>query len=499
MHAVLKKPVTQGFTCLLSGMLIPLAFAPYNINLLAFICLAILFSFWLVSSPHDAFIKGYLFGLGMFGIGVSWLHISINTFGGMHIIGAYVLTFLLVAFLALYPAFVGYFAKRWFNFSNPVLLIIIFPALWALAEWFRSWIFTGFPWLNIGYSQMDIPLASIASILGIYGASWILAVSAGLLVLVFQQKVTNKIIGTVALLSVYLISWLLHNHDWTERKDEVISVALIQGAIPQEIKWLPKYRQPSLELYKKLSRPHWGKDLIIWPETAIPAYYHQASEIITELHKLALAHNTNVLAGLPVKEQDTQDYYNSVVLLNDSSSFYHKHHLVPFGEYLPLNFLFGPIIKSLNIPMSNFSPGKEGSSLLTANKFKFGMSICYENIFAEEIIEALPEADILVNVSNDAWFGDSAAPHQHLQMARMRALETGRYMLRATNTGISAIINEKGKIVSRSPQFEPTALTGNAFLFTGMTPYAQFGNLPIIIFLFSLLLLAKYRLVRKTV
>ena len=492
MPVLVNNPVAGGVLCLLAGTLVPLAFAPYDIYLLAFISPAILFALWSRHTARWAFVHGYLFGLGMFGIGVSWLHISIHIFGGMHMTGAWALTFLLVAFLSLYPALVGYLARRWFDCSQTIQVIIIFPALWVLAEWCRTWIFTGFPWLHIGYSQIDTPLASIAPVLGVYGVSWASTLAAGFLVLVCRQTLRHKIIGTLCLSLICLGSWLSGRHSWTKQQDEAVSVALIQGAIPQEIKWLPEYRRPSLDLYQKLSLPHWGRDLIIWPETAIPAYYHQAYDVITELHKMALSQGTDILIGLPVKDLKTADDYNSVVLLNNTSSFYHKRHLVPFGEYLPLDFLFAPLIRSLNIPMSDFSPGRQGTALLSASKFKFGMSICYENIFGEEIIQVLPEAEILINVSNDAWFGDSAAPHQHLQMARMRTLETGRYMLRATNTGISAIINEKGRIMSRSPQFQPTVVAGRASLFTGMTPYAHFGNIPIVCLLLTLLLLTRY-------
>ncbi len=488
------QPLARGLVCLGSGMLVPLAFAPYNIYLLAFIALALLFAFWLGSTPRRACLYGYLFGLGMFGTGLSWLHISINTFGGTHIAAAWLLTLLLVAFLSLYPAFAGYLARRWFDCSSTMQLIIVFPALWGLAEWCRAWVLTGFPWLAIGYSQMDTPLTNIAPLLGVYGVSWICALLAGLLVSVFQPGLKRKMIATAALALIGLLCWSLGRQAWTEGKDETVSVALVQGGIPQELKWRPEYKQPSLALYKRLSGPHWTKDLIIWPETAIPAYYHQATGVISELHRLALAHNTDVLVGLPVKDLETADYYNSVILLNQTSAFYHKRHLVPFGEYVPLDFLLKPIIRHLNIPISDFSPGEQGSSLLAASSFKFGMSICYEDIFGEQIIEALPEAEILVNVSNDAWFGDSAAAHQHLQMARMRALETGRYLLRATNTGISAIIDEKGKILSRSPQFEPAVLAGEVGLFAGMTPYAGRGNVPLVVLLLLLLCLSKYRL-----
>ncbi|NNE36699.1 MAG: apolipoprotein N-acyltransferase, partial [Gammaproteobacteria bacterium] len=222
-------------------------------------------------------------------------------------------------------------------------------------------------------------------------------------------------------------------------------------------------------------------DLIIWPEAAIPAYYHQEQFYLNEIHNLVRQNDTVLLTGMPVYENSTDRFFNGAIFFNDDINFYYKQHLVPFGEYLPLKFFLQPIVDSFNIPIADFSPGDTKRPVLQSDRFNIGISICYENIFGNEIIRSLPDADILVNISNDAWFGDSLAPHQHLQMARMRAQETGRYLLRATNTGITSIINNKGEILDRSPQFVEATLTGTARLFNGSTPYSRFGNYPIII------------------
>jgi len=483
--------ISKGLICLLAGATLPLAFAPFGYFIITIICLALLFNCWINDKPLIAFRNGYLFGLGLFGTGVSWLRISINLFGGVNLFGSIVITFILVAFLALFPAITAYLGRRFFSEAEKLFLFVAIPALWVCSEWCRAWIFTGFPWLQLGYSQSDSPLNSLFPLFGVYGVGFFVVLSSSLLVSIFRHKPGSKIISLLILSLLWLAPGLFFNKDWTQIKRDHVSVALIQGAVPQEDKWKPGVRQPSLDLYLNLSKPYLGSELIVWPETAIPAFQNQVSSFMNNLHKLARQHGTNLLIGMPTRDAGTREYYNSVVLLNEDISQYNKKHLVPFGEYLPLKLLLEPITRFLDIPMSDFSAGTQESSILHTPNFSAGISICYEDTFGNEVNRALPQADILVNVSNDAWFGDSIAPHQHLQMARMRALETGRYMLRATNTGITAIINEKGKIIKQSEQFVPAALAANIALYQGITPYSRFGDMPIIIICLTLLGICK--------
>jgi apolipoprotein N-acyltransferase len=289
------------------------------------------------------------------------------------------------------------------------------------------------------------------------------------------------------ILCIWVISSILNRIQWTVSQGEEIPVALVQAAIEQEIKWQPEQIQRTLELYLSLSEPYWGKKLIIWPETAVPVFYHEATAFIERLETLARQRQSVLLTGIPYMDPAGKNYYNSLMVIDSQREIYHKRHLVPFGEYLPFGRWLRPLLGFLRIPMSDFSAGVSPQPLVHAADIPVGVSICYEDVFGEEVIEALPEARLLLNISNDAWFGDSIAPHQHQQMARMRARETGRYMLRATNTGVSAIIDEKGKIISKAPQFKPHVIAGSVKLFSGSTPYARFGNLPVI--LFSLLIL----------
>ena len=286
----------------------------------------------------------------------------------------------------------------------------------------------------------------------------------------------------------WTVLYLMDDIDWTTREPDTMNIALIQGGIPQAEKWKPQNRLYTRELYLELTKPYLHGDLIIWPETAVPSYLHNAADFIRPVQEIISQHQVDLITGIPIKNNTDHRYYNSVISISDHSQRYDKRHLVPFGEYIPVPALLVPLFKFLEIPMSDFSPGNSGKPVLTIRNRTIGVSICYEDVFGEEVIDALPDADILVNVSNDAWFGDSAAPHQHLQMSRLRALETGRYMLRATNTGISAIIDHRGKIIARTGQFVADSLSGEVLLFSGSTPYARWGNKIVLIPVLLLLL-----------
>jgi apolipoprotein N-acyltransferase len=279
-----------------------------------------------------------------------------------------------------------------------------------------------------------------------------------------------------------------------------LKIALIQGNVPQEFKWLSDYQIPSMQRYLQLSQEHRDADIIIWPETAIPMFYSDVSkympgflEYLTREH---IKYDTDFLLGVPVMKEDGS-YYNSVASLGSQPGFYYKHHLVPFGEYIPFQSTFGELLALLDVPLSAFSAGDARQVNLRSAGEAIGTSICYEDAFGELIRNSLPAATLLVNVSNDAWFGDSIAPPQHLEIARMRALETGRYLLRATNTGISAMIDVKGKVMDQAPQFNVITLRVIAQPYQGMTPYVRFGNGLIISFLLVCVLLGKFQERRK--
>ena len=487
MSLLTKNKALRRCFAIIAGAIVPLAFAPFNLYFFSFISLSALFYLWYeTETSSETFILGYLFGLAMFGVGVNWLHISINLFGGMNIIGAYFFTFLLIAFISLYPALCGYFANRFLK----DFYFIALPTLWLITEWCRGWVLTGFPWLNIGTSQTDSFFSHFAPILGDYGISFIVCVVAISITFLIRGNSKQRIIYSAVIILILMSSFLLKNINWTEKKGEELSVTLVQGAIPQKLKWISEYREKTYQIYSNLSGPYWSSDLIIWPETAIPSYYHLADDFISRITEKQQEFDTLFMSGIVNKDQTNNKYFNSILLMDSEHRFYNKHHLVPFGEYLPFKSLLDRLLRFLQIPMSDFSSGDFNNKLLETDKAIFGMSICYEDAYGTEVRQSLPDANILINVSNDAWFGDSLAPHQHLQIARMRAIENGRYMIRSTNNGISAVIDNKGNVVALSPQFEPHALHTKAELFIGETPYSKYGNNLIISISFFILLLS---------
>lgn len=432
------------------------------------------------STKHRVFLLGWSYGLGLFGFGVGWIQVSIHQFGIPSYFFSYGMTALLVMFLALY---FGLFATLLrLSLNHGFHLIIAAPILWVLTEYIRGRFFSGFPWLSVGYSQIDGPLNGYVPFIGTLGCSFILILVCSLLAATFKAKKLSvvyfvSIIGTIVLLGV-----ILRFYESTESIGSPLSVVLVQGAIPQEIKWHPDIRQPSIQRYKSISAKHWDADIIIWPETAIPAFRNEVLEELQELTSLSKSTETDLLIGMPRISDEDGRTFNSIALLDGSLQVYDKQHLVPFGEYLPLEPYLGWLINYLNIPMSEFSSGISTQPLLEVSGYKIGVSICYESVFSNLINKGLPEAGFLVNLSNDAWFGDSIGPHQNLQIARMRALESGRYLLRSTNNGLTAIISDKGDVLGQAPQFVPTYLRGHVQPKTGSTFYIRFGDRPLVYF-----------------
>ena len=476
-----------------AGAMMPFAFSPYDLPILALISMVLLMLTWSGVSNGRAFFRGWIYGLAMFGIGISWVHISMNQFGGVDIPLALFITAIFVMFYSLFPAITGYSARRFSSEGKHQLAreyLLIIPAFWVIFEWVKGWLFTGLPWLTIGYSQIDMPISGFAPLFGVYSISFALVLSAGLIVYWILSGVKVSKVVLPVLVLVWLVPGLLKLVAWSEPVDEPITVSMIQGNIPQDKKWLPQQRKPTIDLYTRLSRENWSSDLIIWPETAIPALYHQVRPLLKDIAQEARMNGSELLVGLAVYNQRDNEYFNSMLSLGAVETFYEKKHLVPFGEYLPLKEWLGDIVSFFNIPMSNFVPGRQEKPLLTLAGQRVGISICFEDVFGEEVIDALPEATLLINASNDAWFGDSIAAPQHLQIARMRSLETARYMMRSTNTGVSAIINDKGEIEDQSPQFEVHVLTGKVQPMKGMTLYAVFANIPIVLCVFIMLIIA---------
>jgi apolipoprotein N-acyltransferase len=454
-----------------------LAFAPFGFGLLALPDLAALFYLLRrAETSGAATATGYAFGLGLLGFGVFWLRISINQFGGVPPPLAVAFTLLFILLIAIYFALMAWLAHRLGKgCGEACFMLLVAPSTWLSIELLRAYLFTGFPWLSIGYTQIDLPLAGYAPLFGVFGVGLLLALSAGLLNLWRRRWAVPLLAALWA--AGYGLSWMT----WTQPAGEAFLVALVQGNVPQSDKWRPSFFEPTLRLYRKLSDQAAAARLVIWPETAIPSFDAEVEEsLLRPLHEQMRQQGRDLLTGIVSGEPDGR-YYNAMLALGVSGRHaYLKRHLVPFGEYLPLAFMLDPVLGFLDIPMSDFSAGNGQARPVKLAGHWAGIDICYEDAFGNEVAASLPKAGFLINASNDAWFGDSLAPHQHLQIARMRALETGRYLLRATNTGISAIIAPDGSLRQTAPQFRQAVLSGDIVPMQGMTPYAYWRDAPMV-------------------
>jgi len=478
------------------GLLLPFAFSPFDHPWLAPISLFILFFAWLKASPSQAFFRGYVFGLGQFGVGVSWVYNSMHDYGGASAGEAVGLTSLFVLILAFYPAIAGLLSAYFFKAASwQRKLLLVFPAFWVLFEWLRGWFIAGFPWLQVGSSQVDTPLGQgLAPVLGVHGVSFAVALLAGLALAIFNRSDWQRRSAMVGIGALIVICAGLARIPWTQASGEPFKAVLLQGNVPQNQKWLPEFQRATLDLYIGMSREHWDAKLIVWPETAIPAFYHQIKDNwLVDLKREGATHQTDFILGIPWADLSTQRYYNAMVTVGATPGFYLKRHLVPFGEYLPFRHVFGWVLDILEIPLADFARGEPGQEPMHAAGYPLAASICYEDVFGDEARDALPQAAYLVNVTNDAWFGDSMAPYQHMQMARMRSLESGRYMLRATNTGITAVISPQGQIIKQAPLFRPASVMAEIIPRSGATPYIRFGDKVVLGFLMALLVFLKLR------
>lgn len=482
--------LSRDFFALLAGGVYTLAFAPYAYAYLAPLALLVLFASWQQVSPVRALVRGYLFGLSSFGLGVYWVYISIHDFGGADAWSAVALTGAFAAFWALFPALAGWFSVTLHSKRN----VIMIPLIWILIEYGRGYLLlNGFPWLLAAYSQLETPLAGYIPLVGAYGTGFLLTLSASAGVAILRNK-QHRMLLVMVVGGVWLCGSLLRAITWTAPIGKPLQVVLIQGNITQDQKWKPENKLNTLLLYKKLTEDNWGADVIVWPETAIPAFLSQVDAFFLQpLKQSALQQGTDLVVSLPAEGKADDEIYNAVITLGKTTGMYRKNHLLPFGEYMPLQPLSGWILKNLNIHMGDFTPGGSKQPLLQAGGYPFITTICYEDAFGDAGLAGLPAAAYLVNVTNDGWFGDSAEPHQHLQIARMRTIETGRFMLRATNTGATAVIAPNGKIIAQAPLFTATTLKASITPMGGMTPYARLGDKPVIaIMAITFLVLASY-------
>jgi apolipoprotein N-acyltransferase len=479
----------------ISGALTVLAFAPFNLYLLAILTLTAMF--WQLSdiSIRRAFWRGFLFGAAEFAFGVYWLYISIHVVAAAPVWLSCLIIGALVASMALYSGIACALSVWLMPRADPWRWIMVLPALWTLLEWLRGWLLSGFPWLSLGYSQIGSLLKGFAPVFGIYGVTLAVVLSAGLLLSCLAAvKLQMRLTSLVLLAALWVVGGVLSALSWTVPAGKPLQVSLLQGNIPSTVKWDPQSFQPTLDLYRQMTEQHWDSRLIVWPESAVPDYADQVwIGYLEPLDRLARAHGTELFIGAPTEDPVNGDAFNSVLALGGHDGVYRKQHLVPLSEYFPLPSWAKHWLESMNLPYSSFTPGPANQPLLQAAGYPVGVSICYEDAYGDEIMRTLPQAAFLVNVSDDGWFGDSIALPQHLEIARMRALESGRYLLRDTNTGITGIIDTRGEVVARLPRATRGALQGAVIPYAGGTPYLYVGNSAIVIGCVLLLTVAGWR------
>jgi apolipoprotein N-acyltransferase len=471
------------------GLALVLCYAPFSYYWLV----ALILPTWLYSlqgkSSRDATKQGFIFAFGWFSAGISWVHVSIDQFGGLPLAISLLLMLLLCLYLALFLALACYLAAR-FSYQKQLNLWLLLP-FWLLSEFLRGVFLTGFPWLTLGYSQIDGPLATFAPIVGEKGLSALILIISIAVVYVIKQR---RIMLNIALLAMVSASYLaLHNSAWVSQTGKSVNVMMVQGNIKQEMKWQPELTWPSMLSYLDLTRQHYPAELIIWPESAITAVEpsRQAQDFLQIAQSSAALNNSAIITGIIDYDINNKNYYNNLIVLGKSTiedeqgsyqynnlNRYSKHHLLPIGEFVPFADWLRPIAPFFNLPMSSFSRGEYVQKNLLANGLNLLPLICFEVAFSEQLSANFSnQTDLLLTVSNDAWFGDSHGPHQHLDIVRMRALEFGRPFLRATNNGITAAIDHQGNVIKKIPQFEEAVLKVQVPLTTGLTPYASYSTI----------------------
>lgn len=482
-----------------------LSFAPYSLWIIYPVAMAL--TLWLSRSlaPKASFFHWLSFGFGCFAVGISWVHVSMDTFGGLPLAASVGLMALLALYLALYPALTG-LGLAWLTRTNTPSLwrnLLLFPAFWVLTEWARGWVMTGFPWIWAGYSQTQGPLKELASIIGALGLSFLIAMLAGALALCFSKRYKSLL---VLLPIIAAATWVAPKLTQIQPTGESVKVALVQGNIPQSMKWEPEALWPTLLKYMDLSREHFDADIIVWPEAAIPAPESMVQDFLDNANKVANLNHTSIITGIISRQQN--EFYNSLIVLgnhnqkqqdtpdyeSDGSNQFKKHHLLPIGEFVPFEALLRPIAPFFNLPMSSFARGDYQQPNLSAVGHKIAPAICYEIAFPEQLRDSVNlGTDLLLTVSNDAWFGTSNGPLQHMEIAQMRAIELGRPLVRATNNGVTAVVDEKGNITAALPQFETGVLSATIPLVTGQTWFAKIGQTPLLLLCGALLLVGFIR------
>jgi apolipoprotein N-acyltransferase len=480
---------------LASGALLACAFAPLSWWPLAILCPAALMGLWQGRTPRVAARLGFWFSAATFAVGTYWLYTSLHTFGGAPIWIAFALMLALAAIMGAYQALLGWFVARFLPPTGVLRWLVGLPCAWLLIEWWRGWFLTGFAWLSLGYSQTDTWLAGFAPVVGVYGLSAFLLLGAGALVTLAKGGRGARLAAVAVLIVPWALGYALQGVEWTQARGQPVGVAVIQGAIPQDQKWLDANHDTTLRLYRNLTARALGTALIVWPESAPPDLANNLLDYLEAEYSMTNKRGSALVMGVVrASDNDPDVYYNSVLTLDAAGPhWYNKSHLVPFAEFFPVPGFVRSWLRLANLPYEDFTRGEPNQPPLPAAGLKLATSICYEDAYGSSQLAVLGAADALVNVTNDAWFGNSSARHQHFQIARMRAIEAQRFMVRAANDGISAVIGPHGEVIARAPEFTPYVLRAAITARVGIPPYGHVGNWPIVLLALSGLLACALR------
>lgn len=500
----------RAILAFLAGLALTLSYAPFNLWFLSPILLAGIFYLSAKQSIKQQTQLGFLFGLGWFSSGISWVHVSISDYGGLPLIASILLMVCLSAYLALYPMLCFWLNAKIIHITKrPQWFLASFLPLFALCEMLRGTLLTGFPWLSLGYTLTDSPLNLFAPIIGEFGLSLVVIIIAYSLYLLTQKQWRQGL----GLTTIYLSAFAFCHFGMSpmvKYQNKSIDVLLVQGNIKQELRWAPEQFWPTMSKYQDMTRRHWNVDLVVWPEAAIPEVEYVAGDFLSHLDSAASFNDTALITGIVDYQFDTKAIYNNLVVVGKQQAQdtqghyqylhknrYRKSQLLPIGEFVPFEELLRPIAPLFDLPMSSFSRGDRVQNNLIANGYHILPAICYEIVFSDLVrANYRPESDILFTVSNDAWFGRSHGPHQHMQIARMRALELGMPLVRVTNNGISGVYDPISQQSNLLPQFESSAKVVPVKLIDGQTIYADYGNKPAWLILSLLALAVLIQLIR---
>ena len=477
LRAFVERRYVGSLTALLAGSLFALSFAPVDIWPLAMLMPAVLIWLWQGAAPKRAAWLGFWFNAGTFAAGTYWLYISLKLIGGAPLPLALLLMIGLVAIMGFYHYLLGWSVAKYFPERGALRWMIAIPGAWLLIEWFRSWFLSGFGWLALGYSQTDTWLGNLAPVVGQFGIGLLMLFVAGALATLLLGTNRERALAAGVIVAIWVAGFAAGYATWTKPFGRPITVAVIQGAIPQDEKWLTENLQATLDLYQKMTQQALGTDLIVWPESAAPALFNDIRPYFEEVYDEASAIGSALVTG--AIREDHGLYYNSVLGLEPGAaapSWHNKHHLVPFAEFFPVPQFVRNWLRLMNLPYADFTRGAADQDTLVAAGQRIAATVCYEDAYGSSQLHALESATLLVNVTNDAWFGKSTARYQHLQISRMRAMEADRPMIRAANNGVSAAIDERGQVLVTAPEYEANVMRITVQPRTGHTPYSRTGN-----------------------